>query len=359
DETSARAGLTYLLSPRLMVRGSYGEVVEFPRANLVAYAFTGADFGWYSMLAPDFPVKPQLDRTKDIGLEYIPNDSTLISATYFDRDSRQMIQRWQGVVHDDLGNWVLDDNGDPILSDLAEDFDPFAPVWFASNGNGTSKGVELKVDHRMTKDFRAWLAYTRLDARATSPRDNVYPFGFGFSDRTDPEGLGEQFRLPWDQTDTVTLVAAYRKGKLVINPWMQYGSGFPFAQSGLDAGGSDPAHVPNPDFDPGDPASPEELLIPENLLDPTDPAGGFVSPDDLTTGDNFTLSLNLWYDIGSDREAYLHMYNILGSDDVTSKVIYHPQTGAVIGRIEGDSVFYAPFSTTPPRFFAFGIRQWF
>jgi hypothetical protein len=63
--------------------------------------------------------------------------------------------------------------------------------------------------------------------------------------------------------------------------------------------------------------------------------------------------------MGNDREAYMQIFNILGRDDVTSNVIYHPQTGGIIGRVEGDSVFYVPFSTTPPRFFAFGIRQEF
>jgi len=359
DESSGRLGLTYAVSPGLLLRGSYGRYVEFPRANLIAYRFVGTDFGWYSVLAPDFPVNPQLDRGRDIGLEWKLDDSTLLAATWFQRDSRQMIQRWHGVLHDENGDWVLDGEGNPILSDALSDFDPTAPVWFAANGTGTARGVEVKADRKMSDGLRGWVAYTYLDAEATSPRDNVYPYGFGFQDRTDPAGLAQEFPVDWSQTHTAALALEYRRGKLKVNPWVTYGSGFPYGQSGLDAGGSDPAHVPNPSFDPDNPIGPAELLVPENYVDPTDPSQGFITPNALETGKNLTLSLNLAYEIGPDRDAYFQIYNIFDREDITSMVIYHPQTGGVIGRVEGDQIFYVPFSRTPPRFFAFGLRQEF
>ena len=99
--------------------------------------------------------------------------------------------------------------------------------------------------------------------------------------------------------------------------------------------------------------------MPENYVDPTDPSQGFITPNALETGKNLTLSLNLAYEIGPDRDAYFQIYNIFDREDITSMVIYHPQTGGVIGRVEGDQVFYVPFSRTPPRFFAFGVRQEF
>ena len=359
DEASGRAGLTYAFSKNLLVRGSYGRYVHFPRANLIAYQFAGLDLGWYSMLAPNFPAKPQLDRSRDLGLEWKAGDSTLVSTTWFQRESRQMTQRWQGALHDDAGNIIVDGDGNPILSDALEDFDPFAPVWFAGNGTGTATGLELKVDRKMSDNLRGWVSYTHMNAEATSPRDNVYPFGFGFLNQTDPVGLAEEFPVEWNQKDTATLALQYNRGKLTLAPWLTYGSGFPFGQSGLDASGSDPAHVPNPDFDPSDPTSPEELTVPENYLDPSDPSLGFKSPNSFKTGKNLTVSLNLAYEIGPGREAYFQIFNLFNRADITSNVIYHPQTGGIIGRVEGDQVFYVPFSTTPPRFFAFGIRQEF
>ncbi len=359
DETSGRAGVTYLLSDEVMLRGSYGQYVHFPRANLIAYQFTGTDFGWYDFLAPDFPVKPQLDRCWDMGVEWKTDDRTLLTATWFQRDSDQMTQRWQGVLHDEGGNWVLDDDSNPILSDALEDFDPFAPVWFAGNGTAETRGLELKLDRKMADRSRAWLSYTYLDAQATSPRDNIYPYGYGFLDRTDPDGLAQTYRVEWSQKHTATLALSREIGKLTVKPWVTYGSGFPYGQSGLDAGGSDPAHIPNPDYDPGDPSSPEELEIPENYLNPDDPAQGFIAPDTLETGSNLTVNLNLSYTIGPGRDAYLEIFNLFDREDITSYVIYHPQTAAAMGQIEGDQVFYVPFSRTPPRFVACGIRQEF
>ncbi len=115
EETSARGGLTYRLSEAVLVRGSYGQYVEFPRANLLAYEVAGLDIGWADLLAPSFPAKPQLDRGRDVGVEWKVDDSTLLNAMWFQRDSRQMTQRWQGVLHDDAGQWVLDGEGNPVL----------------------------------------------------------------------------------------------------------------------------------------------------------------------------------------------------------------------------------------------------
>jgi outer membrane receptor protein involved in Fe transport len=360
EETSGRAGASYRLSSRVMVRGSYGRYVEFPRANLLAYQFAGADFGWYSMLAPSFPAKPQLDRGRELGVEWKLDDRTLAGATWFDRRSRQMTQRWQGVLHDALGNPVLDEEGNPILSDSLSDFDPTAPVWFAGNGTGTSRGLEVKVDRKMSARLRGWLGYTHLEAKATSPRDNIYPYGFGFLDRTDAQGLAQEFPVDWNQKNTAVAALQYRSGKVTVNPWMTYGSGFPYGQSGLDAGGSDPAHVPNPNFDPGDPAAgPEEFVVPQNYVDPSDPSKGFISPNSLETGKNLTVSLNLAYQVKEGQSVYFQIFNLFDRGDITSYVIYHPQTGGILGTVEGNELSYVPFSATPPRFFAFGIRQEF
>jgi outer membrane receptor protein involved in Fe transport len=359
EETSGRAGLTYRLSNAVLLRGSYGRYVEFPRANLIAYEVAGLDIGWSDLLAPDFPAKPQLDRGRDIGVEWKVDDSTLLNAMWFQRDSRQMTQRWQGVAHDEAGEWIVDDDGNPILSDSLEDFDPFAPAWFAGNGTGTTRGLEMKLDRKMSDHLRGWASYTYLNAEATSPRDNIYPYGYGFQDRTDAEGLAQEFPVDWNQKHTAALAFQYKTGKLTVNPWVTYGSGFPYGQSGLDAGGSDPAHIPNPDFDPDDPIGPEELTIPQNFANGVDDSDGFIAPNSLETGKNLQVSLNLAYRIGPGRDAYFQIFNVFNRDDVTSYVIYHPQTGAVLGETSGDEVSYVPFSRTPPRFFAFGIRQEF
>ena len=359
SENSGRAGFTYKASPSVLLRGSWGQYVEFPRANLIAYEFSGTDYGWYSVMAPEFPFKPQIDRSRELGMEWKLDNSTLMTATWFRRDSDQMMQRWQGALHDETGAIVEDAGGNPILSDALADFDEMAPVWFASNGTGTARGAEVKVDRRMSGNLRGWIAYTYLDAEATSPRDNIYPYGYGFLNRTDAAGLAEEFPVDWNQTHTAALAFAYEVGKLTVNPWVTYGSGFPYGQSGLDLGGSDPAHVPNPDYDPDNPIGPAELVVPENYVDPNDPQQGFITPNALETGTNLTASLNLSYETQPNRRFYLQIYNLFDREDATSYVIGHPQTGGIIGRVENDQVYYVPFSRTPPRFFALGVRQAF
>ena len=357
--TSGRAGATYELSDRALLRASYGQFIHFPRANLLAYQFAGADFGWFSMLAPSFPAKPQIDRGRDLGVEWKLDDRTLLEATWFDRQSRQVTQRWQGALHDASGNIVLDAEGNPVLSDALSDFDLNAPVWFAGNGTGTARGLELKIDRRMSNRTRGWVAYTHMDAKATSQRDNVYPFGFGFLDQIDAASLAQEFPVEWNQKNTGIMALEYRTGKLTINPWTTYGSGFPYGQSGLDAGGSDPAHVPNPDFDPDDPATgPEEFFVPENCVDPSDPEK-FITPNSLQTGKNLTVSLNLAYQVREGQQVYFQIFNVFNREDVTSYVLYHPQTGGILGDVTGEELHYVPFSRTPPRFFAFGVRQEF
>ena len=106
--------------------------------------------------------------------------------------------------------------------------------------------------------------------------------------------------MDWNQRHTASLALHHQHGKLSIDPWVAYGSGFPYGQSGLDAGGSDPAHVPNPNYDPEEPrvqgkgyinakdALPPEVLEKRiadlDLLHPPDlrPIGCLFDPETFT-----------------------------------------------------------------------------
>jgi len=343
SEISGRGGLTYQLSPRMLLRGSYGRYVEFPRANLLGYTFAGMDIGWYSFAQPDFRASPQLDTGRELGLEWKLDQNTIAAATLFHRRSRQMMQKWHGTADDPAS------------------FNDTLPGRYASNGTGTTRGAEVKVDRRLSRNLRGWLSYAHMDAKATSGDDNLYPFAYAFLNRADPASLAQEFPVDWNQTDTASLALLWKAGKLSVNPWVLCGSGFPYGQSGLDldpyTGG--PAHFHT---NPGDPASPR-MVIPENLVDPTDdpenPVHGFKTPNSMQTGKNLTVSLNLSYEVGPGRQVYFQIFNLLNRDDTTSYVICHPRTGALLGRVDGDNVYYVPFSKTPPRFFAFGVRQEF
>jgi outer membrane receptor protein involved in Fe transport len=346
EEWSPRAGLTYAVSSRLLLRGSTGRYVQFPPASRSGTAFATGDPNdplnppsWYLMQQGASPVLPQLDRSHEAGMEAKIGSSTLATATYFWRRSRQVLQLWGGA------------------SDSLGDFDPDSPFYFASNGRASAHGMELKVDRRMSKSLRAWLSYTRLKARGTSAAENLYPFGYSFALRRDAEGLSQEFPLEWDQRDTVALALSYRKGRLTVNPWLVYGSGFPFGQSGIDLGSQDPQYGPRPD----DPEVFDVPILHNGQLQPTD-------PNALRTGNNFTVSLNLSYQVEKDRGIYLDIFNIFNRRDVTSLVWYHPNTFAPIGYQDptpdsansGDEFYaYQPWTKTPPRFIAVGIKQGF
>ncbi len=360
SENTARGGATYTLSPRLLLRAAAGSFVGFPRADLVASGYVPhasedpdfADWGltWDMAYFPSFPLRPELDREQEVGFEWKLSPDALLSTSYFQRQSDQMMQRWQGVTYDE--------NGNPIPSYNLQNFDPDAPVWYAANGRGTTRGLEVKLDRKLSEGTRYWISYTYMNVLATAADDNQYPYGYSFLNQTDPASLAQEYPVDWNQRHTAAAVYHRMLGKWSFDPWFLYGSGFPYGQSGLDLGGSDPAHVPNPNYDPNDPNSgPAEYVIKQNYVDPNDPSKGFIKPNTLMTSPNYIISLNLGYCIGPNRQLYIQCYNLTNRSDVTSYVWYHPRTGGLLGSISGDTISYVPWSRTPPRTFTFGIKQ--
>jgi outer membrane receptor protein involved in Fe transport len=339
---SPRAGLTYELVPeRLLLRASVGKYVQFPPASRTGVLFREGDpyspeDSWYMFQEGRSQLKPQEDINQEVGLEWKMDNNTLLSLTVFKRESEDMLQLWAGPTDD------------------PEDYDPDV-FWnsafrFASNGRGRYRGVELKIDRKMSDDLRAWLSYTRLSAKATSTGDNEYPLGIASDITRDPEEL---LPVNWDQRDTVTYAMRWRTGRLEVSPWLIWGSGFPYVQSGrqIDStGGFDYIHDDDENHIP--------ILIdgrPQELSD----------LDSARTGENLVVSLNLTYQANPDTEWFLSIYNLFDRRDVTSKMWYHPDTGTVIGMQPANADYpygyieYVPYTTTLPRSFTFGFRTRF
>ncbi|NIM04819.1 MAG: TonB-dependent receptor [Armatimonadetes bacterium] len=343
SEVSPRVGLTYELVPgRLLVRASAGKYVQFPPASRTGVLFREGDPSdpfsppsWYMFQEGRSQLKPQKDTNRELGLEYKLDGNTLISASAFVRKSEDMLQLWAGP------------NDDP------DDYDPGvfwdSPFRFASNGRGKYRGLELKIDRKLANNLRAWISYTKLNAKATTSAENVFPLGL--STTGDAEDM---YPVDWDQEETLVCAASWKKGRLEVSPWLMWGSGFPFnLQSGLDidpTGGFD--HI----NDGG--GNPIPILLNGQPQQATD-------PNTYRLGDNFLLSLNLTYHKDKDSEWFLDIYNILDRRDVTNMVWYHPDTGAVLGLRPANATYpfgyieYVPFSSTLPRSIAFGLRQRF
>jgi hypothetical protein len=348
SEVSPRLGATYLLGPRTLLKGSVGRYTQMPPAQRVGVVFAD-NFPMQqeilsSMQEGRSDLKPQIDTGWDMGVERKVGSSTLLSATYFYRKSRQMTQKWSG-------------ESDSV-------FDPDAAVRFASNGRGVARGVEFKADRRLSHNLSGWLSYTYLKAKATSPAANAYPLGspFGF----DTGNVNDMFYVDWDQRHTAALALDWRHGKWNLNPWMGIGSGYIYGQSGADLGGEDFQHGINPTFTQDGVTYPVGTftnvpILVDGNLQPTEPSA-------LRTGTHYTVSLNVGYNLRPDRQVYLNVYNIFRTSKATNLVWYDPNTGGVLGYHppEGTpseenpgTINYVPYTETPPLFAVLGIRQTF
>jgi outer membrane receptor protein involved in Fe transport len=342
-EVSPRAGLTYEVVPgKVLLRGSIGKYVQFPPAARTGQRFREGDpfspydpESWYMLQEGPSQLKAQEDINRELGLEAKLNSNTLLSLTAFRRTSRQMLQRWAGPTDDT-------DDYDP------NEFSPY-PFRFASNGKGQFQGLEMKVDRKMSDNLRAWLSYTRLNAKATTSLENAFPLGISTGD--DPDKL---FPVDWDQRDTLALAANWKLGKLSVDPWLIWGSGYPYAlQSGLDID-------PNGGFNYITDGFGNQIPILVNGQPQQESA-----PNKLRTGANLVVSLNLNYKSNSDTEWFVDIYNLFDRRDVTNFVWYHPDTGAILGlkpptpEYPYGYIDYVAFTKTLPRSFTIGLRRKF
>jgi len=348
SRTSPRAGATYLLSANTLLRASWGEYVQMPPAQRVGVVFADNFPDQRDILSSieegRSDLKPQIDTSFDLGFERKMGRSSLLSASYFRRKSRQMAQRWVGAS-DDV-------------------FDPDAPFRYASNGRGLSEGVEVKLDRRLAHDVSGWLSYTYMKAKATSGAANQYPLGspFGF----DTGNVNDMFYVDWDQRHTAALALDWKRSKFHINPWVSFGSGYIYGQSGADVGGEDYQHGTNPTFTQDSVTYPAGTFtnVPILVNGQLQPA----TPSALRTGSHHTFSLNITYDLSPRRQVYLGLYNLLRSSRATNLVWYDPNTGAVLGYHppEGTpsagnpgTITYTPYTVTPPFFAVIGVKQSF
>jgi len=339
EGVSPRLGLTYEITPnRLLLRASAGRYIQFPPASRTGVVFREGDPdnpydppSWYMVQDGKSQLKPQQDDNLELGLEYRVNNSTLATASWFKRKSEQMLQRWAGP------------------SDDLDDYDPDYPYHFASNGRGEAEGVELKIDRKLSDNLRAWFAYTRLNAKATTSAENAYPLGI--STTGDPEDL---FPVDWDQRNTYSCAVDWKVGRFKIQPWAIWGSGFPHTlQSGLDIDPSGSFDYIHDEFD-------NEIPI---LIDGQPQQASEINA--LRLEPNFVLSMNVSYQQREDFEWFVNIYNILDRRDVTNVVWYHPDSGALVGlkpptaEYPNGYIEYVPYTTTLPRSITFGFRMAF
>jgi outer membrane receptor protein involved in Fe transport len=351
SRTSPRVGATYALADSVLLRSSWGRYAQMPAAKFVRWTFIdrgltplipdgpfdGMTQGeiWPLMLAETSPLKPEVDTAFDVGVEARIAPNLLLNTTYFRRNSRDMVQRWNGLT-----DTVLDWN---------------EPTRYASNGHGHASGVEMKLQRHLAQNWEGWLSYTYMRARATSPQPNAYPLGVDFGD------LDAEYYVPWDQRHTAVLAVNHKLGKWELNPWFSFGSGFAYGQSGIDLGGPDFQHV-TMYTDTGEPF--DVPILVDGQLQPN-------NPNALRSGNHWLFSMNLTYHATKDQDLYVSLYNLLGNhtatnlewyDENTGEILpgaYHPPATGTAGPGNEGYVTYVPYTYNPPFFAVFGIRQRF
>ncbi|UCH36102.1 MAG: TonB-dependent receptor [Armatimonadota bacterium] len=350
SQTSPRAGATYAVNDATLLRGSWGKYAQMPAAKYTRWTFIDRGltapipdyFGdmtqgeiWPLFFAETSPLKPQVDTAFDVGVETRLAPNLLLNATYFQRDSEQLVQRWHGPT-DEVFDW----------SDVKR---------YASNGHGTATGIEAKLQRRLARDWEGWLSYTYMRAKATAPYPNAYPWGVDFGD------LDAEYYLPWDQRHTATLALNHKRGNWEFNPWVAYGSGYAYGQSGIDLGGPDYQHM-TLYTDLGEPYD-----VPIQVNGELQPN----NPNALRTGDHWLCSLNITYHVDEDQDIYVALHNIFSTKTATNLAWYDENTlevlpGAYQPPAVGDPgpgnegyITYVPYTYNPPFFAAIGIRQRF
>lgn len=350
---SPRLGATYLLNNNFLLRGTWGQYAQMPPAARVGMVFP------FSPDPTDFlgvqngrsDLKPEKDEAVELGFESKLSSTDLASVTWFSRNSRRMVQKWLGL---DSETWDSM-NGE---------------VRFASTGHGHSHGLELKLQRRSTP-LSGWLSYTYAKARATASLPNAYPYGSDMSYGgllTGPGGLtlDSECYVDWDQRHTASLVLDYQVGRWQLSPTITWGSGYAYGQSGVDIGGDDIQHGINPTFTADGVTYDEGTFTNVPIL-----VNGQLqanAPNSLRTGSHLTVNLTVNYRLRPETSLYLSVFNLLAAKDVTHMVWYDPNTYAVLGYTPPEGtpsadnpgvINYRPYTRTPPRFIAVGLRQSF
>ena len=355
SKVSPRTGATYALSDSVLLRGSWGRYMQMPAAKYTHWTFIDHGLSasspppwggppltqndWGMFLAEVSPLRPQVDTSFDLGMEARLTPNLLFGTTYFERDSDDMTQRWNGA------------------SDAV--FDPREPKRYASNGHGFASGVETKLSRRLSDDWEGWLSYTYLRAQATAPYANAYPYGLPVGD------ADAEYYVPWDQRHTAAVVLNHRRGKWEFNPWFSYGSGYAYGQSGMDLGGPDFQHVTlYTSTSEGVPVPYDVPITVDGRLQPD-------NPNALRSGSHWLCSLNLRYHATEDQEFYVGLYNLFGNHTATNLAWYDQNTGGILpgayhppavgapGPDNPGYITYVPYTYNPPFFAVFGIRQSF
>ncbi len=194
SQTSPRFGLNYSPETKSVWRFSWGKFIQYPMAYVVDREY--ADPQWEEYRRSYNPLKPQRADNWDFGYERQISENMMGRITYFSRKYKDLI-----VAGRDLEA-------------------PGRPRTYFNGGSAESKGIELYLNRRLSKNLEGWLSYTYMEAEGDASDFRSYP--------------GDKMWLDWDQRHTLVAVLTKRSGKWSHSLMMDYGSGFADSVFGLD-----------------------------------------------------------------------------------------------------------------------------
>jgi hypothetical protein len=345
-----RVGASFAMNEKTVFRSTWGKLSQYARSSMVERLFPFDDeyetqYGptQQARMAAQYVRSMKLGAERadamDLGVERQLGGSMVASMTAFKRAEKDLVQL-------EFTNRFFAFRGGP----------PGARN-NVNAGTNHSSGLEFKLEQRRPSrsGFSGWLAYTNLNAFGTS---EYYGPAKGWAwYATDPSVTSEaqlmalekrEFPVSWGQKHTLAAVVNKKFGRrfeatLIVDS----GSGFPFGQSGMDLGGSDPQHAPG-----------DIPILLNGQLQPNRPVVGW-------TGWHSKVSLNTMFHLSPSTSLFLNADNLFNIKKATSKVWYDPFTLSPIGQREPTAAFpngymdYVPYSVVNPLFISAGIQRRF
>ena len=193
SQLSPRFGLCYAVDPKTNLRFSWGKMIQFVYTQAMERVYTDAWWDEFYGLS-NANLRPERSTQFDFGWERQVSDDMLVQVTPFYRKFNDLLQ----------------------IRSLDPDSPGAPPYVFDNLGEGTSKGVEMMLRKRPSKNWSGWLSYTlsRAKAQSSSDREMVTP--------------GATQYVDWDQRHTAVLVLNYTTGKWNHSLMAEYGSGLPY-----------------------------------------------------------------------------------------------------------------------------------
>jgi len=206
-QVSPRVGVSYPITDRDKLHFSYGHFFQTPPFGYL-YESTQLELntsGYPLMGNPD--LNPQKTIQYEIGVEHLFTDTLKADVSAYFKDIKDLLDT------------------ERINYETGQNYTRYVNADF-----GSVRGLEIKIDQRVTKNFSGSVGYTFSVAKGLA--SDIYQ-GYNYAYRTWTAPIRENL-LDWDQTHTLDVMFDYRTNRenhnFGVNTTVVYGSGMPYSK---------------------------------------------------------------------------------------------------------------------------------